>query len=128
VERVKEWPSGLPVDDAHPYRSGPWRPNVREYDAFELDVVGALPSELAGVYLRNTENPLHDAIGRYHPFDGDGMLHALVVADGVAEYHNRFLRTAAFEAEQAAGGPLWAGLMESPRKSLRPGWGARTGL
>ena len=27
-----------------------------------------------GIYVRNTENPVHDAIGRYHPFDGDGML------------------------------------------------------
>ncbi|MEE4300700.1 MAG: carotenoid oxygenase family protein [Pseudomonadales bacterium] len=128
VELVEEWVSGLPADDAHPYRTGPWQPNVREYDAFDLDVVGELPRELAGVYLRNTENPLHDSIGRYHPFDGDGMLHALTVADGRAEYHNRFVRTAGLEAECAAGAPLWAGLMESPRKSLRAGWGARTGL
>lgn len=128
VELVKEWVSGLPADDAHPYRTGPWKPDVREYDAFDLEVVGEVPRDLAGVYLRNTENPLHGAIGRYHPFDGDGMLHALSLADGRAEYHNRFLRTAGFEAECAAGGPLWAGLMESPKKSLRPGWGARTGL
>ena len=128
VELVREWTSRLREDDLHPYRTGPWRPNVREYDAFDLAVEGELPRDLAGVYVRNTENPLHEAIGRYHPFDGDGMLHALSLRDGVAEYRNRFVRTAGFEAERAADAPLWAGLMESPRKSLREGWGARTRL
>jgi carotenoid cleavage dioxygenase-like enzyme len=35
-----------------------------------------------GVYLRNTENPLHPAIVRYHPFDGDGMIHKVSFRDG----------------------------------------------
>ena len=39
-------------------------------------VVGELPDDLYGVYLRNTENPLHPAIVRYHPFDGDAMIAA----------------------------------------------------
>jgi carotenoid cleavage dioxygenase-like enzyme len=34
------------------------------------------------VYLRNTENPLHPAIVRYHPFDGDGMIHTVSFRDG----------------------------------------------
>jgi len=118
----------LPEDDDHPYRTGPWQPNSREFDAYDLDVVGDLPRDLAGVYLRNTENPLHGAIGRYHPFDGDGMLHSLRFEDGRTEYHNRFIRTAGFEAEREAGRPLWAGLMEHPAKSEREGWGARTRL
>jgi carotenoid cleavage dioxygenase-like enzyme len=33
-----------------------------EYDAAELQVRGELPDDLYGVYLRNTENPLHPAI------------------------------------------------------------------
>ena len=67
--------STLPADDDHPYRSGAWRPQHVEYDADDLDVQGELPDDLYGVYLRNTENPLHPAIARYHPFDGDGMIH-----------------------------------------------------
>ncbi len=119
-------PSTLAADDTHPYRTGPWRPQHTEYDAFELDVVGELPDDLDGVYLRNTENPVHDALATYHPFDGDGMLHSISFANGAAEYHNRFVRTAGFEAEQIAGGPLWAGLAEAPSSSLRDdGWGAR---
>ena len=73
--------STLPADDDHPYRTGAWRPNVREWDADDLEVIeGELPADLAGVYLRNTENPVHESIGRYHPFDGDGMLHQIAFA------------------------------------------------
>lgn len=118
----------LPADDTHPYRSGAWQPNHSEYDVQDLVVEGELPPGLTGAYLRNTENPLHDALGRYHPFDGDGMLHSLVFDSGRVQYRNRFVRTDGLAAEMAAGGPLWAGLMESPAKSKRPGWGARTGL
>jgi carotenoid cleavage dioxygenase-like enzyme len=120
--------STLPVDDDHPYRSGAWQPNVVEYDAFDLDVVGEIPNDLRGVYLRNTENPVHPSIDRlYHPFDGDGMLHMVRFCDGRAEYRNRFVRTVGFEAEQLAGHALWSGILGGPEQSLRPdGWGART--
>lgn len=117
----------VPTDDDHPYRTGPWRPQATEYDVTGLEVVGDLPADLQGVYLRNTENPLHDSLGRYHPFDGDGMVHALHFHDGRVDYRNRFVRTKAFEAELEAGEPLWAGVTEDPARSLRPGWGARAG-
>ncbi len=125
---VHQWPSQLPADDDHPYRTGAWQPNLIEYDADDLDVVaGAIPAELDGVYLRNTENPLLPAIGRYHPFDGDGMLHAIRFAGGRARYRNRMIRTAGLAAELEAGAPLWAGIIESPASSVRAdGWGART--
>ncbi len=128
IELVNEYPSSLPEADDHPYRTGAWQPNRREYDAFDLATEGEVPEDLAGVYLRNTENPLQHAIGRYHPFDGDAMLHSLHIEEGRATYRNRFVQTDGFIAELEAGAPQWAGLMESPKKSLRPGWGARTGL
>ncbi|MCX5743485.1 MAG: carotenoid oxygenase family protein [Proteobacteria bacterium] len=128
VREVGRLPNQLPADDDHPYRTGAWRPQFVEYDADELDVVeGAIPPALDGVYLRNTENPVMPAIGRYHPFDGDGMIHSIRFANGRASYRNRFVRTTGLAAELAAGAPLWAGIIESPEKSLRPdGWGART--
>lgn len=119
--------STVPADDGHPYRTGPWRPQSTEFDVTGLKVIGTLPDDLQGVYLRNTENPLHDSLGRYHPFDGDGMVHALHFHDGRADYRNRFVRTKAFEAELEAGEPLWAGVTENPAKSRRAGWGARAG-
>lgn len=110
----------LPTDDSHPYRTGAWRPQSTEWDATGLTVIGELPDDLNGVYLRNTENPLHDSLGRYHPFDGDGMVHALHFHDGRADYRNRFVRTKGFDAELDAGQALWPGVTENPAKALRP--------
>lgn len=112
----------------HPYLKDAWTPNYVECNATDMQVIGEIPGDIDGVYLRNTENPIHAPIGRYHPFDGDGMVHMLSIADGKAEYRNRFVRTKGFMAEQEAGASLWAGLMESPERSTRPGWGAQEGL
>ena len=118
--------SNLPINDDHPYRTGVWRPQVNEWDAFLEVVEGALPKDLDGMYLRNTENPLHPAIQSYHPFDGDGMLHMVEFRDGKAAYRNRFVRTEGFLAEAALGKSLWAGLLEMPNTAIRAdGWGIR---
>lgn len=128
VETVRRYTSKLPESDFHPYRTGAWTPNTIEVDAFDLDVVaGEIPKDLEGVYLRNTENPLFDAMtGRYHPFDGDAMIHAIRFADGKADYRNRFVQTAGLAAELEAGEALWAGIIEKASISKRDGWGART--
>jgi carotenoid cleavage dioxygenase len=112
----------------HPYLSGAWTPSYSEYNATDMQVIGEIPKDIDGVYVRNTENQIHEAIGRYHPFDGDGMIHAISIVDGKAEYRNRFVRTKGFQAEQEAGHSLWAGLMENPKRSTRPGWGAQEWL
>ncbi len=86
----------------HPYLNGAWTPNFTEYTATEMEVIGEIPSDIDGVYIRNTENPVQDPIGHYHPFDGDGMIHSMSFRDGKAEYRNRFVCTKGFEAEQEA--------------------------
>ncbi len=119
--------SGLPPDDDHPYRSGPWQPQTTEFDAWDLVVEGEVPDDLSGTYLRNTENPLFEPIRRYHPFDGDAMIHAMSFGGGDARYSNRFVRTEALLAEQEAKQSLWAGITEHPSTALADhGWGART--
>ena len=115
-------------DYDHPYLSGAWQPNYYEYNATDMEVIGEIPADIDGVYIRNTENQIHEAIGRYHPFDGDGMIHTISFAEGKAEYRNRFVRTKGFFAEQEAGRSLWAGLMEHPNRSTKPGWGAQEWL
>ncbi len=128
VEVVGRLLSTLPADDDHPYRTGPWQPQTTEWKADDLQVVeGEIPKDLDGVYLRNTENPVHPSLKNYHPFDGDGMIHVVGFRDGKAFYRNRFIRTDGFMAEQEAGQALWAGLAERPSISKRDqGWGART--
>lgn len=81
VEIVGKLLSTLPADDDHPYRTGPWQPQTTEFKADNLEVVfGEVPKDLDGVYLRNTENPLHPSMKAYHPFDGDGMIHIVAFA------------------------------------------------
>lgn len=111
-------------ENNHPYMNGAWTPNYDEYDATDMEVIGEIPDDIDGVYIRNTENPVHDPIGKYHPFDGDGMLHMMHFEGGQATYRNRFVRTRGFEAEAEAGGPLWIGLAGNPAKTKRPGFGA----
>ncbi len=127
VDVRETFESGLPPDDGHPYRTGVWRPQHTEYDAWDLDVEGTIPDDLNGVYIRNTENPVFEPIHRYHPFDGDGMLHSISFDNGEARYSNRFVRTEAFLAEQEAKRSLWAGITERPSDAIAEhGWGART--
>lgn len=125
---VAKYLSTLPDDDDHPYRTGAWRPQTTEWDADDLRAVeGEIPADLDGVYLRNTENPLHPAFKFYHPFDGDGMVHIVGFRDGKAFYRNRFVRTDGLLAEIEAGGPLWPGIAEPVELAQREhGWGART--
>ena len=128
VTHQRRFPSTIPADADHPYLTGAWSPLAEELDARDLEVIGEIPRDLDGLYLRNTENPLYAPLGRYHPFDGDGMLHALRFEDGAVVYRNRFVRTRGFAAELEAGRALWAGIAEDPARSERPGWGARERL
>jgi carotenoid cleavage dioxygenase len=74
----------------HPYLTGAWAPLTEKVDATDLEVVeGAIPADLNGVYLRNTENQIHEPLGRFHPFDGDGMIHQIDFANGRARYRDR---------------------------------------
>ncbi|MEO2166662.1 MAG: apocarotenoid-15,15'-oxygenase, partial [bacterium] len=58
VQVHQQFDSALPEDDTHPYRTGAWRPQATEFDAWDLEVEGQIPRDLNGVYIRNTENPL----------------------------------------------------------------------
>jgi len=119
--------SALPPNDDHPYRTGVWKSQATEYDAWDLDVIGEVPDDLNGAYIRNTEVALFEPIKRYHPFDGDGMLHSMSFEAGVARYTNRFVRTDGFLAEQEAKQSLWAGITEHPSNAIADhGSGART--
>ena len=119
MERLAPVKSSLQPSN-HPYLNGAWTPLLEEVDASDLAVLeGAIPTDIDGIYIRNTENPVQQPLGRYHPFDGDGMIHAISFKGGRADYRNRFVRTRGFEAEQEAGQSLWGGLMDGPdRKSV----------
>ncbi len=98
-----------------PYLQGNYAPVHDEIDAPALAVVaGEVPRDLDGTFVRNGSNPRFSAAGRYHWFDGDGMLHAVRFRGGRAAYRNRWIRTRAFLAEEEAGRALWTGVTERP--------------
>jgi len=97
-----------------PYLTGPYLPQLEEISATNLEVLGELPKDLRGIFVRNGANPRLTPKGKYHWFDGDGMLHAVQFEDGKASYRNRFVRTKGLLAELEAGEPLWTGIMEPP--------------
>ncbi len=92
---------------------GLFAPVQTEIDAGPLDVIqGAIPRELNGVYLRNGPNCRFPPLGSYtYPLDGDGMLHAIELADGRARYRNRYVRTPALAAEERVERALWGGIL-----------------
>ncbi len=119
--------SGLPPDDDHPYRTGVWRPQHTTYDAWDMPVEGEIPEDLSGVYIRNTETAVFEPIKRYHPFDGDALLHSISFDNGEARYASSFVKTDGFLAEQEAKRSLWAGITEHPSNAIADhGWGARS--
>lgn len=97
----------------NPWLQGHHSPVSDELTRTPLDVVGRLPDGLRGSFVRNGPNPQFPPLGRYHLFDGDGMLHAVSFdGEGGADYSNRWIRTGGFEAERAAGRALFGGLSE----------------
>lgn len=76
------------------YLTGNFAPVRDELSVTELTVTGALPPALAGRLLRNGPNPIAPDPSNYHWFNGDGMIHAVELADGRAvSYRNRWVRT-----------------------------------
>ena len=98
----------------NPYLAGLYAPQREERTDDVLEVIGELPPDLDGVYLRNGPNPRLDPVGRYHWFDGDGMLHAVRFRDGRASYRNRWVRTRGFAAEEGSATARFNGVMENP--------------
>ena len=106
--------------ELNPFLSGNFAPWRMEGDADDLEVVGEVPIELRGTYYRNGPNPAFEPIGRYHWFDGDGMIHAIRLEDGRAFYRNRYVKSEGLLEERTAGKAAFPGLLslsmtEAPR-------------
>jgi carotenoid cleavage dioxygenase len=105
---------GMETAPVPAYLEGNFAPVFDEVEASDLPVEGEIPRDLEGFFVRNGSNPRFRAPGRYHWFDGDGMIHAVQFEGGRASYRNRWVRTRAFAAEQEAGKALWTGVTERP--------------
>lgn len=105
-------PRGTVTNARHqPFLAGNLFPVDREIDA-GCEVIGEIPGGLAGDFVRNGPNPMFEPIGRYHMFDGDGMLHRVRFGDGAPTYRNRWIHSRALDAEIRQGRGLYPGLAE----------------
>lgn len=94
---------------------GYYAPIPGEVTAVDLEVIGSLPPELDGRYLRNGPNPAGPVDpANYHWFTGDAMVHGVRLRDGAAQwYRARYPRSTAVSellGEAPAPGPRHAGM------------------
>ncbi len=101
-----------PPNANNPYLLGGYAPIHQESELQNLEVIGEIPRDLNGLFVRNGPNPRYVPKGRYHWFDGDGMLHAIQFDDGRAVYRNRWVQTWGLKQEQDAGAAQFSGLIE----------------
>ncbi|MEW4568150.1 carotenoid oxygenase family protein [Tautonia sp. JC769] len=106
-----DWPDS-------PFLGGNYAPVFEEIEAENLRVVGRIPDGLEGMYVRNGPNPQFPPLGNYHWFDGDGMLHGVLLRGGRASYRNRWVRTRGFVEERESGRAIWGGLGDPPNPAL----------
>lgn len=99
--------------DVNIYLDGQYAPVTEEITAHDLEVIGRLPPELNGRYLRNGPNPATAVAdpSRHHWFQGDGMVHGVRLRDGRAEwYRNRYVGSsslARIRGTDDIAGPNW---------------------
>ncbi|WP_019500793.1 carotenoid oxygenase family protein [Pseudanabaena sp. PCC 6802] len=95
--------------------------SLRTENSYWIEHVdGAIPQNLVGTLFRNGPGLL-DVNGQAygHPFDGDGMVCAITLANGRAHFANSFVKTPEFLAEQEAGRILYRGVFGTQKPG---GW------
>ena len=106
------------------FLDGNFSPVAKERDADNMEVVGTIPEDLQGHFLRVGPNPVHVfSEAAYHTFDGDGMIHAIEFDQGTARYRNRFIENEGFKLERERGDWVYKGMnsLMDPTPSRVPG-------
>ena len=110
----------------NPYLQHNFGPVSDEMMNVPLNVlVGKIPNDLRGAFLRNGPNPKHTPKGLYHWFDGDGMIHSVRLrgSHGDATYTNHQIRTRKLKYEDERGFSDWlkVGDMKGPLGLMKMG-------
>ena len=88
----------------NPHLQGNNKPVYEEITADNLEVIGEIPKDISGNFLRVGPNPYFvPDESKYHIFDGDGMIHGVHIKDGQATYRNRFIDTPGLKEERETG-------------------------
>jgi len=105
------------------FLDGNFSPVAEERDTDEMEVIGTIPDDLQGHFLRVGPNPVYAfSEAAYHTSDGDGMIHAIEFSGGQVRYRNRFIQSEGFKLEQAHGDWLYKGMnsLMDPTPSALP--------
>lgn len=103
--------SALPKEASNKYLRGTYEPVLDEFHAADLEVIGEIPKDLAGHFLRIGPNPYFvPDEDKYHIFDGDGMVHSVEFSAGKASYRNKFVDSAGLREEREKGHWIFPGL------------------
>lgn len=99
------------VETNNPHLTGNNAPVFDEITASNLEVIGEIPKDIAGNFLRVGPNPYYvPDTDRYHIFDGDGMIHGVHLANGTATYRNKFIESPGLKEERAKGEWVYPGI------------------
>lgn len=91
-----------------PYAADGFKPVHTTLNEADVVVRGQIPGDLKGAFLRNGTNLQFDKTeGRYHMFNGAGMLHQINIGDGRASYSNTYIKTPRYVNEDTAGKDLY---------------------
>ena len=106
------------------YLSGNFGPVAEEQTLTQLEVIGQVPADLNGRFLRNGPNPLGEVdVQSHHWFIGDGMVHGVRLQEGRADwYRNRWVRSESIASKL---GEATRGLPESSPNTHVIGHGGR---
>ncbi len=95
----------------NPFLTGNNEPVYEEITTTELEVIGEVPADISGSFLRTGPNPFYvPDEEKYHIFDGDGMIHGVSFKDGKATYRNRFVQSKGLGEERTKGEWIYPGL------------------
>jgi carotenoid cleavage dioxygenase len=111
-------PPTTAYDPARPFWvQGNFAPVARETEAFDLAVLGTLPADLDGLYVRNGPNAFGGG-GRW--LLGDGMVHGVRLGHGAAAwYRNRFVHTGVLGGADPGGAPGSGDIANTSNTSVR---------
>jgi 8'-apo-carotenoid 13,14-cleaving dioxygenase len=78
----------IPYSHDNPFLDGIFAPQRQEHFSTQLNVTGQIPTELDGALMRIGPNPIYVPNPKtYHWFVGDGMVHALRIQHGQAQWY-----------------------------------------